>query len=428
MGVSLPSSDVNNLRETFYEILQDFSTFPAAQNFFLVSIDNLPQALTDESIKKLGMRPFNTNPGIDTNKKIHGKYFGKSGGYMFLATGVDTTTEHNSVQNRGRTINGILPTGPYMESHDFPDNDLDVQFYETNISVIDGIFRPWIQLYGVYGNIDNPVLTTNIDIYFLSRQSITSRKTSFKSILFGAPGSGSPVVRKIYKYKDCIPYQINDAGVNEYNGDTDIGSIAVKWRFSRYEVLTPHPAPPEPVPAATPEPVQPAKAKPKAKDPTEDIPEAALGGEGYEYNFNDPNATMEEMYSSKINPDSPATRQRKAAHKEWVGGIEKTDARGNALEARLGELEPRKNKFNPITFKKSRDFRTSESTQRDQNKAEAKQQMDDLDKQYDTKWKADDKKQLAEASARNTDIGQPLPSGIEAITGLKTGLKKKPGE
>ena len=35
---------------------------------------NLPQALNDESIKKLGMRPFNTNPGIDTNKKIHGKY------------------------------------------------------------------------------------------------------------------------------------------------------------------------------------------------------------------------------------------------------------------------------------------------------------------------------------------------------------------
>ena len=264
MDVKLPPSDAKNLRETFFELLQDFSTFPAAQNFFLVSIDNLPASINDEKIKELGMRPFNTKPGIDTNIKVHEKFFGKGGGYMFLATGVDTTTEHNNVTNRGKTINGILPTGPFMESHEYPDNDLDIQFYETNISVIDGIFRPWTQLYAVYGNIDKPVLTTNIDIFFLSKQTVTSRKTSFMSTLFGSPGSGSPVVRKIYKYKDCIPYQINDAGVNEYTGEMDTGSIAVKWRFSRYEVLTPHVDAPPPPPAVDTKP-EPAKKKPAKK-------------------------------------------------------------------------------------------------------------------------------------------------------------------
>jgi len=275
MDVKLPPSDARNLRETFFELLQDFSTFPAAQNFFLVSIDNLPASINDKAIKKLGLRPFNTKPGIDTNRKVHEKFFGKGGGYMFLATGVDTTTEHNTVQNRGKTINGILPTGPFMESHDYPDNDLDVQFYETNVSVIDGIFRPWAQLYGVYGNIDKPVLTANIDIFFLSKQMVTSRKTSFMSMLFGSPGSSSPVVRKIYKYKDCIPYQINDAGVNEYTGEMDTGSISVKWRFSRYEVLTPHieaapPPPPAPAPAPEPGKYNPALDKTKG-DWSDDI-------------------------------------------------------------------------------------------------------------------------------------------------------------
>jgi|2_EtaG_2_1085320.scaffolds.fasta_scaffold00033_22 hypothetical protein len=355
MDVKLPPSDAKNLRETFFEILQDFSTFPAAQNFFLVSIDNLPASINDETIKKLGMRPFNTKAGIDTNRKVHEKFFGKGGGYMFLASGVDTTTEHNTVNNKGKTINGILPTGPFMESHDYPDNDLDVQFYETNVSVIDGIFRPWIQLYGVYGNIDTPILTANIDIFFLSKQMVTSRKTSFMSMLFGSPGSSSPVVRKIYKYKDCIPYQINDAGVSEYTGDMDTGSISVKWRFSRYEVLTPHVEAPPPPPAVDTKP-EPAKKKPpKAKDPTDDIPEAALGGEGYEYDF----TGSQPKYNASINPNTPATQreidERQATQKKWLAGIQQTDVRGKPIAA-LGEGEAKHTKFNPVKFKKSRDF------------------------------------------------------------------------
>ena len=309
MDVKLPPSDAKNLRETFFEILQDFPTFPAAQNFFLVSIDNLPASINDETIKKLGMRPFNTKAGIDTNRKVHEKFFGKGGGYMFLASGVDTTTEHNTVNNKGKTINGILPTGPFMESHDYPDNDLDVQFYETNVSVIDGIFRPWIQLYGVYGNIDTPILTANIDIYFLSKQSITSRKTTFKSILFGSPGSSTPVVRKIYKYKDCIPYQINDAGVNEYkDGDFDIGSISVKWRFSRYEVLTPHVEAPPPPPAVDTKP-EPAKKKPATRkddlswDENISAEERMLEGQSTE--------AKAEAYMGKFAP-SPMTIEQKA--------------------------------------------------------------------------------------------------------------------
>ena len=80
-------------------------------------------------------------------------------------------------------------------------------------------------------------LTTNIDIFFIAKEQLTTRK-SFSSTLFGRSG-GSPVVRKIYKYRDCIPYNIVDASVAQYDADTDIGSVAVKWRFSTYDVITP---------------------------------------------------------------------------------------------------------------------------------------------------------------------------------------------
>ena len=153
MDVQLQDSGAKNMRGSFFDLLQDFPTFPAAQNFFLVTIDRLPTRLNDAEIKRLGIRPFSTTMGVDKNKKLYEKYVGEKAGYMFLASGVDITTEDNVVENGGNSVNGLLPTGPFMMSTIYRDNDLGVQFYETNISVIDGIFRPWIQLYSTYGNI-----------------------------------------------------------------------------------------------------------------------------------------------------------------------------------------------------------------------------------------------------------------------------------
>ena len=235
MGVTLPSLDKRNLRESFFELLKDFSTFPASRNLFLVKLYNLPEALTDDNQKKLGIT-INSQE-IDKARSVYEKYI-TGNEYMYLATGIDLTTEKLGVENRGQEYpNGLLPVGPFMEQKDYPDNDLDIQFSETNISFVDTIIRPWIQLYSVHGNFSDLDLTTNIDIYFIAKEQLTTRKT-LSSTLFGSSG-GSPVVRKIYKYRDCIPYNIVDASVAQYDADTDIGSVAVKWRFSTYDVITP---------------------------------------------------------------------------------------------------------------------------------------------------------------------------------------------
>ena len=57
MSVKLPSIEKQNLRESFFELLKDFSTFPASQNLFLVKIDSIPAAITDENQKELGITP-----------------------------------------------------------------------------------------------------------------------------------------------------------------------------------------------------------------------------------------------------------------------------------------------------------------------------------------------------------------------------------
>ena len=235
MSVKLPSLDKQNLRESFFELLQDFPTYPPARNFFLVKLNSLPAALTDANQKSLGIT--RNSPGIDKAKSVYEKYI-TGNEYMYLATGIDLTTETLGVNNKGEYPNGLLPVGPFMEQREYPDNDLDIAFSESNISFIDTIIRPWIQLYSVHGNFDDLDLTTDVDIYFIAKEQLTTRKKTFGSVLFGTSG-GSPVVRKIYKYRDCIPYNIVDASVAQYESEQDIGSVAVKWRFSTYDVITP---------------------------------------------------------------------------------------------------------------------------------------------------------------------------------------------
>ena len=236
MGVTLPSLDKRNLRESFFELLKDFSTFPASQNLFLVKIDKLPKKLTDENQRKLGITPGIQPLGINKSKSVYERYI-KGSEYMYLATGVDLTTEGLQVSNKGTLINGYLPVGPFVDTRDYPDTELQIQFSETNISFVDTIIRPWVQLYSIYGNFDDVDLTTDITIYFIAKEQLTTR-TTFKSMLFGSSG-GAPVIRKYYIYKDCIPYNILSANVAEYSNNTKIGSIGTKWRFSTYDVITP---------------------------------------------------------------------------------------------------------------------------------------------------------------------------------------------
>lgn len=227
-GLQLESSGVTDLRQKFYELLLEFSTFPAAQNFFLVQIHELPGYVVEANVDKLGIRPgTGWSTGLNLAKKqVFEPFFGGGNNWMFLATGINLTTETTSVNNKGTLINGLLPVGPFMESREFPDNDLDIQFSETNVSILDSIFRSWIQLYSVYGNMGDVTLTTDVSIYFISKQNDN-------------PYDGTPLINKIYTYKDCIPYQIKDANVAEYDGDTKLGSVAVGWRFSKYDVRIP---------------------------------------------------------------------------------------------------------------------------------------------------------------------------------------------
>ena len=234
MDIKLSDLDKRNLRSEFFSLLQNFETFPAAQNFFVVQIEKIPDSmLNDDNARGLGHQlGYGKTGSLSQTKDIYKKLLS---GYFYIATGVDLTTEKTNVTHKGRLINGYLPVGPFMDTRQYPDTDLEIQFQETNISFVDLLLRPWIQLYASQGNFEDFDLTTNITIHFLSKETVTNKKT-FGSVLFGE--NKGPVVRKTYKYYDCIPFNIKSANVAEYQRDPKIGSIGTQWRFSRYDVIS----------------------------------------------------------------------------------------------------------------------------------------------------------------------------------------------
>jgi len=244
MDVDSPIFDVGPIVHKFYQLLTRYETFPAAKNFFGVQINDIPTAITDDHVKELGFGRTDSR-GIHAVKPQFESMIGSGNTHMLIATGVDLNTEKTTVTSQSEPYkNGLLPTGPYTTGHEYGDQDLDIQFLETNISFIDGIIRPWIQLYSTYGNmqlnLDEPKLSTNIDVIFTSRQLPEYLQYGVADYIYNQPTDTShPVIRKIYKYYNCIPHEITSANVNEYTGDFETGSISTKWRFSRYDVITP---------------------------------------------------------------------------------------------------------------------------------------------------------------------------------------------
>ena len=47
-----------------------------------------------------------------------------------------------------------------VNEREYPDTDLEIQFSESNISFVDTIIRPWVQMYSIHGNFDDIYLTS----------------------------------------------------------------------------------------------------------------------------------------------------------------------------------------------------------------------------------------------------------------------------
>jgi hypothetical protein len=213
--------------QQFHDLLvSDFGNIPIATQWVL-QIDQLPVALNSNlnSVDVNTLEPGNWFVGRkarDIRRVLEEGVFMDRGVCIFTQ-GVQTPRENVNVQALGISPDhsgGLIP-GPVLTSRSEP-QPLNIAFLETNYSFIDFVIRPWVIYTSHYGLIartpDDPKnIKTTLQLFFYDRW-----------------GPGSPKVRKIFRFYNAAP--INVEGIISTWDNADVKQVYTSWTYSHYDV------------------------------------------------------------------------------------------------------------------------------------------------------------------------------------------------
>lgn len=219
-GVQYQENDATNgLVIEFYNRLLEFDTTISDSNLFYVSYE-IPAQLTDNLYSALGEGPNDNRVGISRTKEVF-----QGNKIQALTTGVDLPEDKNVLQpiDHGSRVNGYIPI-TVNSGRTYDTVGLTTTFYDTNLSLNDFVFKPWIRLIARNGCFTN-ALYTNITVVFLGK-GINS------SGLFRTQKS---IIRKKYVFYDCIPVDSQNKDSYKYAADSRPIEQRIQWKFNRYE-------------------------------------------------------------------------------------------------------------------------------------------------------------------------------------------------
>ena len=247
----LSTNFINNFTTPHTKFLDALSQYAAAvplKTFWVVQFQ-IPQLIAEQNLSQLSETFRNNDLAKQT---LSNPKFTRNIGCIFCRT-FNFTGEKNSSAVPEMDIRGFrsVPYAGGRNSSIF--SSLNISFYESSISFIDHILRPWIILMSYYSTIArNDGLSQNYGIADL-KQDITCHlmtrtgvgktdeqkqsNTQFNSSSNSAiPNYNNPVsVRKTITFKNCFPM---DMGTLEYaQMDTNsLETVTSTFCYTNYEV------------------------------------------------------------------------------------------------------------------------------------------------------------------------------------------------
>lgn len=212
-GLQYPENDLpNGIIQSFYNNLLEFDTSITDSNLFFVDF-TIPSALRDDLYVYIGETTNDWNIGINKTYDIFQSKI------RTIITGVDLPDDRLNVKKiqHASSVNGFLPI-TVNETRDIDTTGLTTSFYDTNLSLNDFIFKPWIRLIARNGNFDSS-LNTIITVWFLGKNIDFSR----------------PLLRKKYTFYDCLPIDTQNKDEYIYAADPKLITHKVRWKFNRYD-------------------------------------------------------------------------------------------------------------------------------------------------------------------------------------------------
>lgn len=234
LGFNVPGIPLISTRDYFLLQLQSWLTTIPLQSQWIAVIDSFPRALNSEFLQKLE-RVDGSKRGydIDQAKLLLTSFpFQKVIGCVFAQNAQIPQETYNvrdiSIGAQGKSrgfVQGIMTEN----RSGYANTPLRLGFLETNTSIVDNVFRPWVILASHLGMVAYPgdipgqkdLRNIKCDITLLCYTR------SYQNI--------SQIPRKVYRFYNCVPTLINNINLDYREPDQAI-VYDVNFAYTNYTV------------------------------------------------------------------------------------------------------------------------------------------------------------------------------------------------
>lgn len=232
LGFNIPGVPLISTRDYFLLQLQSWITSIPLQTQWIAVIDSFPAALRTNILQNLE-RVDGARRGYDIDKakslltsypfqKVIGCVFAQGAQIPYEKCRVDDAIIEN---NRG-FIPGIISTNRLG----YADNPLRLSFLETNTSIVDNIFRPWIMLASHYGQVARPgdVPGYKSPLNVKSNITLLCYSRSYQNI--------SQIPRKVYTFYNVVPTDVLNIQFDYANEPDRALAYEVNFSYTNYTI------------------------------------------------------------------------------------------------------------------------------------------------------------------------------------------------
>lgn len=232
LGFNIPGVPLISTRDYFLLQLQSWLTSIPLQTQWIAVIDSFPYALRSDIIQGLertdgGKKGFD----IDQAKTLLTSYpFQKVIGCVF-AQGAQIPGEMYDTADVPIDNNrGFVPGVVSGNRRGYAQMPLTLSFLETNTSIVDFVFRPWVMLASHYGLVARPGDLPGSKDYFNVKSNMTllCYTRSYQNI--------SQIPRKVFTFYNITPTLINNINLDYQDEPSQATAYSVNFTYTNYTI------------------------------------------------------------------------------------------------------------------------------------------------------------------------------------------------
>jgi hypothetical protein len=234
LGFNIPGVPLISTRDYFLLQLQSWLTSIPLQSQWIAVIDSFPRLLNTNILQQLE-RVDGAKKGydIDQAKTLLTSFpFQKVIGCVFAQTALIPQESFSvgdiTIGSSGKS-RGFIPGIMAENRMGYAGNPLRLGFLETNTSIVDNVFRPWVMLANHLGLVAYPGDTPG-------QKDIRNVKSNITLLCYTRSYQNiSQIPRKVFRFYNCVPTVVNNINLS-YDEPNAATIYDVNFTYTNYTI------------------------------------------------------------------------------------------------------------------------------------------------------------------------------------------------